>query len=173
MRRCRGHARLLATAVRGMGKSLKSIRRLQRSPGNPATNALQMCHSMLWATEPNLRFYVVASVHPDHLSSKAPDSSACPAATSSSMASRSVASCTTGKLNPGWIGAIACSICRLLHIWSDPRQGANYGRIPSLAHSAFFAGLMFLAGCAFVGMVIVLLLGYNQAISRNLAANAP
>jgi MFS transporter, ACS family, tartrate transporter len=36
-----------------------------------------------------------------------------------------------------------------------------------------FAGLMFLAGCAFVGMVIVLLLGYNQAISRNLAANAP
>jgi ACS family tartrate transporter-like MFS transporter len=34
-----------------------------------------------------------------------------------------------------------------------------------------FAGLMFHAGCAFVGMVVVLLLGYNQAISRNLAAN--
>jgi MFS transporter, ACS family, tartrate transporter len=34
-----------------------------------------------------------------------------------------------------------------------------------------FASLMFLAGCAFVGMVVVLLLGYNQAISRNLAAN--
>jgi ACS family tartrate transporter-like MFS transporter len=32
------------------------------------------------------------------------------------------------------------------------------------------AGLVFLAGCAFVGMVIVLLLGYNPAISRNLAA---
>ena len=32
------------------------------------------------------------------------------------------------------------------------------------------AGLMFLAGCAFVGMVIVLLLGYNPVISRNLAA---
>jgi MFS transporter, ACS family, tartrate transporter len=32
------------------------------------------------------------------------------------------------------------------------------------------AGLIFLAGCAFVGMVIVLLLGYNPAISRNLAA---
>jgi ACS family tartrate transporter-like MFS transporter len=31
-------------------------------------------------------------------------------------------------------------------------------------------GLVFLAGCAFVGMVIVLLLGYNPAISRNLAA---
>ena len=33
---------------------------------NPAMNALQMCHSTLWATEPNLRFYVVVSVHPDH-----------------------------------------------------------------------------------------------------------
>jgi MFS transporter, ACS family, tartrate transporter len=33
-----------------------------------------------------------------------------------------------------------------------------------------FVGLLFLAGCAFVGMVIVFLLGYNPAISRNLAA---
>lgn len=33
------------------------------------------------------------------------------------------------------------------------------------------AGLIFLAGCAFVGMLIVLLLGYNPAISRNLAAS--
>jgi ACS family tartrate transporter-like MFS transporter len=32
------------------------------------------------------------------------------------------------------------------------------------------AGLIFLAGCGFVGMIIVLLLGYNPAISRNLAA---
>jgi ACS family tartrate transporter-like MFS transporter len=32
------------------------------------------------------------------------------------------------------------------------------------------AGLIFLAGCAFIGMLIVLLLGYNPAISRNLAA---
>jgi hypothetical protein len=32
------------------------------------------------------------------------------------------------------------------------------------------AGLLFLAGSAFVGMVIVFLLGYNPAISRNLAA---
>jgi ACS family tartrate transporter-like MFS transporter len=32
-------------------------------------------------------------------------------------------------------------------------------------------GLLFLAGCAFVGMVIVLLIGYNSAISRNLAAS--
>jgi len=32
-------------------------------------------------------------------------------------------------------------------------------------------GLIFLAGCALVGMLIVLLLGYNPAISRNLAAS--
>jgi MFS family permease len=32
------------------------------------------------------------------------------------------------------------------------------------------AGLIFLAGCAFVGMLIVLVLGYNPAISRNLSA---
>jgi hypothetical protein len=32
---------------------------------NPAMNALQMYHSTLCATEPNLRFYVVVSVHPD------------------------------------------------------------------------------------------------------------
>ncbi|MEH2500416.1 DNA-binding winged helix-turn-helix (wHTH) protein [Bradyrhizobium sp. AZCC 1678] len=38
----------------------------ERRGPNPAMNALQMCHSMLWATEPNLRFYVVASVHPNH-----------------------------------------------------------------------------------------------------------
>jgi MFS transporter, ACS family, tartrate transporter len=31
------------------------------------------------------------------------------------------------------------------------------------------AGLMFLAGCAFVGMTLVLLLGYNAVISRNLS----
>jgi hypothetical protein len=33
---------------------------------NPAMNALQNSHAMLWATEPNLRFYVVAAIHPDH-----------------------------------------------------------------------------------------------------------
>jgi hypothetical protein len=33
---------------------------------NPAMNALQMYHSTLWATELNLRFYVVVSVYPDH-----------------------------------------------------------------------------------------------------------
>jgi DNA-binding winged helix-turn-helix (wHTH) protein len=32
---------------------------------NPAMNALQNSHLMLWATEPNLRFYVVAVLHPD------------------------------------------------------------------------------------------------------------
>jgi ACS family tartrate transporter-like MFS transporter len=32
------------------------------------------------------------------------------------------------------------------------------------------AGLIFLAGCAFIGMIIVLLLKMNPAISRNLAA---
>jgi hypothetical protein len=31
------------------------------------------------------------------------------------------------------------------------------------------AGLAFLAACAFIGMTIVLLLGYNPAIRRNLA----
>jgi ACS family tartrate transporter-like MFS transporter len=31
------------------------------------------------------------------------------------------------------------------------------------------AGLIFLAGCGFIGMLIVLLLGYNPAISRSLA----
>ncbi|NOJ43602.1 winged helix-turn-helix domain-containing protein [Bradyrhizobium australiense] len=38
----------------------------ERRGPNPAMNALQMCHSTLWATEPNLRFYVVVAVHPDH-----------------------------------------------------------------------------------------------------------
>ena len=33
---------------------------------NPAMNALQMSHFMLWATEPNLQFYVVVAIHPDH-----------------------------------------------------------------------------------------------------------
>lgn len=33
---------------------------------NPAMNALQISHFMLWATEPNLRFYVVVAIHPDH-----------------------------------------------------------------------------------------------------------
>ena len=33
---------------------------------NPAMNALQISHFMLWATEPNLRFYVVTAIHPDH-----------------------------------------------------------------------------------------------------------
>jgi hypothetical protein len=33
---------------------------------NPAMNALQNSHAMLWATEPNLRFYVLAAMHPDH-----------------------------------------------------------------------------------------------------------
>jgi len=33
---------------------------------NPAMNALQNSHAMLWATEPNLRFFVLAAMHPDH-----------------------------------------------------------------------------------------------------------
>jgi DNA-binding winged helix-turn-helix (wHTH) protein len=33
---------------------------------NPAMNALQNSHAMLWATEPNLRFYVLVAIHPDH-----------------------------------------------------------------------------------------------------------
>lgn len=33
---------------------------------NPAMNALQNSHAILWATEPNLRFYVLAAMHPDH-----------------------------------------------------------------------------------------------------------
>jgi hypothetical protein len=32
--------------------------------------------------------------------------------------------------------------------------------------------LIFLAGCGFIGMLIVLLLGYNPAINRSLAAGA-
>jgi DNA-binding winged helix-turn-helix (wHTH) protein len=38
----------------------------ERRGPNPAMNALQMYHATLWATEPNLRFYVVVAVHPDH-----------------------------------------------------------------------------------------------------------
>jgi DNA-binding winged helix-turn-helix (wHTH) protein len=37
----------------------------ERRALNPAMNALQNSHLMLWATEPNLRFYVVAVLHPD------------------------------------------------------------------------------------------------------------
>ena len=33
---------------------------------NPAMNALQMYHATLWVTEPNLRFYVLVAIHPDH-----------------------------------------------------------------------------------------------------------
>lgn len=38
----------------------------ERRALNPAMNALQISHFMLWATEPNLRFYVVVAMHPDH-----------------------------------------------------------------------------------------------------------
>lgn len=38
----------------------------ERRGRNPAMNALQNSHAMLWATEPNLRFYVLAAIHPDH-----------------------------------------------------------------------------------------------------------
>jgi DNA-binding winged helix-turn-helix (wHTH) protein len=38
----------------------------ERRGPNPAMNALQNSHAMLWATEPNLRFYVLAAIHPDH-----------------------------------------------------------------------------------------------------------
>jgi hypothetical protein len=38
----------------------------ERRALNPAMNALQISHFMLWATEPNLRFYVVVAIHPDH-----------------------------------------------------------------------------------------------------------
>ena len=37
----------------------------ERRALNPAMNALQNSHLMLWATEPNLRFCVVAVLHPD------------------------------------------------------------------------------------------------------------
>jgi hypothetical protein len=33
---------------------------------NPAMHALQNTHALLWATEPNLRFYVTVSIYPDH-----------------------------------------------------------------------------------------------------------
>ena len=37
----------------------------ERRPLNPAMNALQLCHAMHWANEPNLRLWVVAAHHPD------------------------------------------------------------------------------------------------------------
>jgi DNA-binding winged helix-turn-helix (wHTH) protein len=37
----------------------------ERRALNPAMNALQNSHLILWSTEPNLRFYVVAVLHPD------------------------------------------------------------------------------------------------------------
>jgi DNA-binding winged helix-turn-helix (wHTH) protein len=33
---------------------------------NPAMHALQNTHALVWATEPNLRFYVTVSIYPDH-----------------------------------------------------------------------------------------------------------
>jgi DNA-binding winged helix-turn-helix (wHTH) protein len=53
----------------GAGVSLMSrftVPQGERRVPNPAMNALQNSHAVLWATEPNLRFYVVASIHPDH-----------------------------------------------------------------------------------------------------------
>jgi hypothetical protein len=38
----------------------------ERRALNPAMNALQICHFMHWATEPDLKFWVVVAVHPDH-----------------------------------------------------------------------------------------------------------
>ncbi len=38
----------------------------ERRALNPAMNALQISHFMHWATEPDLRFWVVVAVHPDH-----------------------------------------------------------------------------------------------------------
>ena len=38
----------------------------ERRALNPAMNALQNSHAVLWATEPNLRFYVLVAMHPDH-----------------------------------------------------------------------------------------------------------
>jgi hypothetical protein len=37
----------------------------ERRALNPAMNAMQISHFMLWATEQNLGFYVVAVLHPD------------------------------------------------------------------------------------------------------------
>ena len=37
----------------------------ERRPLNPAMNALQLCHGMHWANEPNLRLWVVAAHYPD------------------------------------------------------------------------------------------------------------
>src|SRR5438552_9037 len=38
----------------------------ERRALNPAMNALQISHFLHWATEPDLRFWVVVAVHPDH-----------------------------------------------------------------------------------------------------------
>jgi hypothetical protein len=38
----------------------------ERRALNPAMNALQNSHAVLWATEPNLHFYVLAAMHPEH-----------------------------------------------------------------------------------------------------------
>jgi DNA-binding winged helix-turn-helix (wHTH) protein len=53
----------------GIGVSLMSrftVPEGGRRALNPAMNALQNSHAILWATEPNLRFYVLAAMHPDH-----------------------------------------------------------------------------------------------------------
>jgi DNA-binding winged helix-turn-helix (wHTH) protein len=57
------------TLADGIGVSLMSrftVPEGGRRALNPAMNALQNSHAILWATEPNLRFYVLAAMHPDH-----------------------------------------------------------------------------------------------------------
>jgi hypothetical protein len=55
--------------MEGAGVSLMSrftVPEGERRGVNPAMHALQNSHATLWATEPNLRFYVLAAMHPDH-----------------------------------------------------------------------------------------------------------
>ena len=58
----------------------------------------------------------------------------------------------------------------LIHDFS-PQECQNY--FCHDGYASIVAGLIFLAGCGFIGMLIVLLLGYNPAISRSLAARTP
>jgi DNA-binding winged helix-turn-helix (wHTH) protein len=37
-----------------------------RREASPAMNALQICHLMHWATEPDLHFWIIVAHHPDH-----------------------------------------------------------------------------------------------------------
>jgi hypothetical protein len=63
---------MLGDALHGTGTAKVSLMSRfnipegERRGPNPAMNALQMYHATLWATEPNLGFYVLVAVYPDH-----------------------------------------------------------------------------------------------------------